>query len=141
MAKKINVRPYDWLVSSVHKTGYGIVFNNGTDWKSKRRTFLQLLKNTGFQPSVMEMNIKVIWPKIKQCLNQKEMVIGLYDPMVADKSTPLYQLELVLIELIIETCIDKSVFSGREIPSSYLEVFNAFRANGIQRIETSSWYR
>merc|ERR1711988_67631 len=61
--------------------------------------------------------------------------------MVADKSTPLYQLELVLIELIIETCIDKSVFSGREIPSSYLEVFNAFRANGIQRIETSSWYR
>ena len=90
MAKKINVRPYDWLVSSVHKTGNGIVFNNGTDWKSKRRTFLQLLKNTGFQPSVMEMNIKLIWPKVKECLNRKKIVIGLYDPMVADKSTPLY---------------------------------------------------
>ena len=125
MAKKINVRPYDKLVSSVHKTGYGIVFNNGTDWKSKRKTFLHLLKNTGFQPSVMEMNIGLIWPKVKQCLDQKEMVIGLYDPMVADKSTPLYKLELVMIELIIETCIDKSVFSKEEIPSSYLEVFNA----------------
>ena len=141
MAKKINVRPYDKLVSSVHKTGYGIVFNNGTDWKSKRKTFLHLLKNTGFRPSVMEMNIGLIWPKVKQCLDRKEMVIGLYDPMVADKSTPLYKLELVMMELIIETCIDKSIFSGREIPSSYLEVFNAFRANGIQRIETSSWYR
>jgi len=69
------------------------------------------------------------------------MVVALYDPMVAEKKTPLYKLELAMIELIIMTIIDKSVFPKGDIPESYLQLFNAFRANGIQRIETSLWYR
>ena len=142
MAKKINVRPVNELLSSVHNTNDGIVFSNGEKWRNHRKTFLQLIKRTGFETSFLHSNIESIWPKLKNLMTKSpSLVVGLYDPMSTDKESLLYNLELVLIELVAKTCFDTSVFPNGDVPIKYLQLFNAFRSCGIQRIEATLWYR
>ena len=142
MAVKINVRPINELVSSVHNTNDGIVFSNGEKWRNHRKTFLHLIKKTGFQTSFLHSNIESIWPKLKNFMTKTpSLVVELYDPMSTDKESLLYNLELVLIEIVVQSCFDTSVFPNGDVPIEYLQNFNAFRSCGIQRIEASLWYR
>ena len=80
--------------------------------------------------------------KVKYSMTMKQsMVIGLCDANVTERPKSLLKVELAVIELLVLTFVDSSVFPNGQIPEEYISLFNGFRANGIQRIEKSLWYR
>ena len=104
IAKKINKRPVDDLVAYIRKLEFGIIFTNGEHWKNQRKTFVQLMKNTGFQKQNIETAIDHVWPKLKKAMTlEPSMTIKMFEPMEFDRPESLDQMELALIELLVLT--------------------------------------
>jgi len=141
-AKKINRRPVDDLVSYVRKMNYGIIFTNGIEWRDQRKTFVQLMKKTGFNTKNVESAVEHIWPKLRKSLTMEpSMTVKMFEPMETDKIPSLDRMEQVLMEFLVLAFADRSVFPNNEIPIEYLDQFNTFRTCGIQWMEKSLWYK
>ena len=61
-AKKVNHRPVDSAVSLIHDPRFGIIFTNGEGWRTQRKTFVSILRQTGFQKSSLESAIRQASP-------------------------------------------------------------------------------
>ena len=94
----------DDLVGYIRKLEFGIIFTNGEHWKNQRKTFVQLMKNTGFTKQNIETAIDHIWPKLKKAMTlESSMTIKMFEPMEIDRPESLDQMELALIELLVLT--------------------------------------
>ena len=141
-AKKVNKRPVDDMVSLIHDPKYGIIFTNGGEWKKQRKTFVSLLKSTGFQNERVMAVMDHIWPKLKKTLTAApSMVVGVTEPMENSNCESLHKIDLAMAELMVLTFADKSLFAGGNVPQEYLENINTSKTCGVQWIEQTPWYR
>ena len=137
------MRPVDDMVSLIYNPKFGIVFTNGETWKSQRKTFVRLLKKTGFQKSHLKSVIEHIWHKMKEPLTTApSIVVELNEPMKSSKNESLEKVELALMELLTLIFANKATFPGGNVPRDYLENFNTYRTCGVQWIDANAlWYR
>ena len=129
-------------MSFIHDPKYGIIFTNGEEWRNQRRVFVSLLKNTGFRKSQLESVIEHIWPKLKEPFTTApSVVVGITEPMQSSNGELLHTIDLALMELIVLSFADRSLFPEGHVPQRYLENINTSRTCGIQWIEQTLWYR
>ena len=132
----------DNVVSLIHDPKFGIIFTNGEAWRIQRKTFVSLLRKTGFQKSHLESVIGHVWPKIKGSMTMaSSFVVKVRGAMEQSSNEPLHEIDLALMELLVLTFSDKSVFPGRNVPRDFLKNFVTARSTGVQWIEKSLWYR
>ena len=137
------MRPVDEMVNQICDPKFGIIFNNGEQWKIQRKSFVRLMKRTGFQTSRLKLVIDHVWLKMKDALTKNfSMVVGVNEPMKFSNNGALEVVEMCLMELLTLTFVDPMLFPGRNVPTNYLKNFNAFRTCGVQWIDANaSWYR
>ena len=147
-AKKVNMRPTE-VVNQIYHPEFGIVFTNGDTWRSQRKTYVRLLKKSGFQKSHLKSVIDYIWPKMMEAMiKTPSIIMGLseqptvYSEQSANKNCALEKIELALMELLTLTFADKALFPGGNVPQEYLESFNTYHTCGVQWIDANAlWYR
>ena len=137
------MRPVHDMVNQISDPKFGIIFNNGEDWKIQRKTFVRLMKKTGFQTSHLKFGIDHVWSKMKDALTKdSSTTVGVNEPMKSCNNSALEAVELCLMELLTLTFADQKLFPGGNVPHKYLRYFNDFRACGVQWIDANaSWYR
>ena len=142
-AKKVNMRPVAEIVNQIYHPKFGIVFTNGEEWKTQRKTFVRLMKKTGFQKPHLESVVDYIWPRMREPISKNSsIVVGLDKEIKSSSNDALEQVELALMELLTLIFADKSLFPNGIVPNDYLNNFNTYRTCGVQWIDANAlWYR
>ena len=137
------MRPVDEMVNQICDPKFGIIFNNGEEWKIQRKSFVRLMQRTGFQTSHLKFVIDHVWLKMKDALTKNlSLIVEINEPMKFNNNGALEGVELCLMELLTLTFADHILFPGRNVPHNYLKNFNTFRTCGVQWIDANaSWYR
>ena len=80
-AKKVNMRPTE-VVNQIYHPEFGIVFTNGDNWKIQRKTYVRLLKKSGFRKSHLKSAVDHVWPKMMGAMiKTPSIIMGLRDPI------------------------------------------------------------